>query len=166
MIRNLIYAAVIIVSGNMLATAQAGEWNAAPSYYTHNERGRVHQFARPAPAIAPGERSRRSLFRQSRSSLQVGATADHLHVVDELGGPVTPYGEWRFPNRPFSAPYPAWGPQLPLYGGFGFGGGVGGGAGLNLNLTPYGAGPFNDRTGTQPPFHDGRYPRDRIPPRP
>ncbi len=165
MIYKLRYTLIALVICNIAVVCRA-DWNAAPSYYTHDARGRVNQFARPTRAMAVAETGRRSYYRSTRSSLQVGASADHLHTVDEVGAPITPYGEWRFPNRPYSVPYPGWGPQLPLYGGFGFGGGGGGGgAPLNLNLTPYGTGPFNDRSGSQPPFHDGRYPRDRIPPR-
>ena len=55
----------------------------------------------------------RSGFRNTRSSLQAGFSADHYHVTEQWGQPVQPYGEWRYPNRPFSVPYSQWGPQLP-----------------------------------------------------
>ena len=55
----------------------------------------------------------RSGFRSTRSSLQAGFSTDHYHVTEQWGQPVQPYGEWRYPNRPFSVPYGQWGPQLP-----------------------------------------------------
>jgi hypothetical protein len=44
-----------------------------------------------------------------------GETADYLHVVEQWGPvPVRPYGEWQFPYRPYSVPYPWWGPPPPI----------------------------------------------------
>ncbi len=56
--------------------------------------------------------------------MQVGQSADHMHVVEEWGRPVRPYGEWRFPYRPYSVPYQLWG--APFAG---------------LNQMPWGWGP-------------------------
>ncbi|QDU94777.1 hypothetical protein [Lignipirellula cremea] len=150
-------------------SAWAGDWNAAPSYFTHNPQTgeRVDQYA-PDPiavgAVQPAN-YQKSGYRQYRSSLQVGSVADNIHVVEEYGRPVRPYGEWRFPYRPYSVPYGAWGPQ-GYGGGFGGYGNIGFGGGFPRQaFEPYGSRPFNDRTGVQPPYYDGTYPQNRIPPR-
>jgi|GEM_PF-1692225 len=93
----------------------AVDWTALPSTFTHDaNKQRVDQFALPVEAPS-SERADfvRSGFRHTRSSLQGGFGADHYHVTEQWGGPVQPYGEWRYPNRPFSVPYGQWGPQLP-----------------------------------------------------
>jgi len=148
-------------------TLPAEEWNAAPSYFTHDYQTgqRVNQFA-PTPTVINTSDPTfvRSSRRQSRSSLQIGASIDHVNVVEEYGRQVRPYGEWRFPYRPYSTPYPNWGAPPNIGFGGGFGGGVGGG-GAVAQPTPYGLGPFNDRTGIQPPYFDGQHPMNRIPPR-
>ena len=99
-------------------TSQAGriDWTTMPSTFTHDVQGtRVAQFAQGVqPVVYERPDYQRSGFRHYRSSLQGGSSADHIHVVDQWGPSVRPYGEWRFPARPFSVPYPAWGPQLPL----------------------------------------------------
>jgi len=92
------------------------DWTTMPSTFTHDVQGtRVAQFAQGVqPVVYERPDYQRSGFRHYRSSLQGGSSADHIHVVDQWGPSVRPYGEWRFPARPFSVPYPAWGPQLPL----------------------------------------------------
>jgi hypothetical protein len=110
--------------------AAAGDWITAPSYYTHdpNSGERVTQYSPIGPFYTYPEASFvRSGYRNTRSSLQVGTSADHYHTTEQWGAPVQPYGEWQFPFRPYSVPYDAWGPQL--YGGYPFGG------------VPFGAGP-------------------------
>ena len=99
----------------------AVDWTTMASTYTHDQQGqRVDQYAM---AVEPQSNERpdfvKSGFRSSRSSLQVGFSADHYHTTEQWGQPVRPYGEWRYPNRPFSVPYGQWGPQLPqvLVGG-------------------------------------------------
>jgi hypothetical protein len=108
--------------------AAAADWLFAPSDYTHSpENGqRVGQYC-PPPRIFVYENPlyTKSLYRHNRSSLQVADSIDNLHVVEQTWPPVRPYREWQFPFRPYSAPYDAWGPQLPpfaLGGGFGWGG--------------------------------------------
>lgn len=91
------------------------DWTTLPSTYTHDARGnRVDQYA---DGIAPIANDRadyqRSGFRHTRSTLQAGNSVDNLHIVDKWGGNVQPYGEWRYPYRPYSVPYEAWGPQSP-----------------------------------------------------
>ena len=99
----------------------AVDWTTMASTYTHDQQGqRVDQYAM---AVEPQSNERpdfvKSGFRSSRSSLQVGFSADHYHTTEQWGQPARPYGEWRYPNRPFSVPYGQWGPQLPqvLVGG-------------------------------------------------
>lgn len=86
-----------------------------PSTYTHDETGqRVDQFAQEIEPEAPSQANLvRSGYTHTRSSLQVGFNSDHYHVTEQWGGDVRPYGEWRYPYRPFAVPYGAWGPQLP-----------------------------------------------------
>lgn len=96
------------------------------STYTHDQAGqRVDQFAE---GVAPHSNERpdfvQSGFRSSRSSLQVGFTSDHYHTTEQWGGGVQPYGQWRYPYRPYSVPYGAWGPQLPQVVGGGPWGGI------------------------------------------
>ncbi len=167
-------------------TACAGHWNTIPSTYTHNlETGRrTNQFQeetaayyRPAPFVV------RSGYRHIRGNIQVGGISDNTHIVEQHGEPVRPYGEWRFPYRPYSVPYPAWGPP-PAYpafgsgyarphGGLGFGGrpgrtgGLGGpgagGPGVGGSLiAPPGIDPRRLPVPATPdrwrPWHDGGYP--------
>ncbi len=103
----------------------SADWTTMPSTYTHDATGqRVDQYAL---AVEPQSNERadfvRSGFRHSRSTLQAGFNADNYHVTEQWGQPVRPYGEWRYPNRPFSVPYGQWGPQLPqvVVGGNQFG---------------------------------------------
>jgi hypothetical protein len=91
------------------------DWILAPSTYTHDPQTgeRISQFAPIPPVylrqgrpdfVQSGYRHRQSVIRDPRGS------ADRLHVTEEWGRPVRPYGEWRFPYRPYSVPYPLWGP--------------------------------------------------------
>jgi hypothetical protein len=105
-----------------IESAAAGDWITAPSYYTHDPMSgeRVTQYSPIGPFYTyPQESFTRSGYRNSRSSLQVGTSADHYHTTEQWGKPIQPYGEWRFPYRPYSVPYDAWGPQL--FGGVPFG---------------------------------------------
>ncbi|MEZ6090097.1 MAG: hypothetical protein R3C05_19135 [Pirellulaceae bacterium] len=47
--------------------------------------------------------------------MQYGQAADNYHSVERWGEPVRPYGEWRFPVRPYSTPYGAWGGSVGWY---------------------------------------------------
>jgi hypothetical protein len=114
----------------------ADDWLTWPSTYTHDPVTGfpTDQYMPPVQPIAPG-RTVRSGFRHFRSTLQVGQSADNVHIVEQFGEPVVPYEEWRFPFRPYSVPYHAWGPpvtggwgpQLPWVPGFPGGGFPGGG---------------------------------------
>jgi hypothetical protein len=105
------------------------DWTTLPSTYTHDQNGRrVDQYAL---AFEPQSNERPDFqtagFRHTRSTLQAGTSADNYHLVERWGPPVQPYGEWRYPYRPFSVPYGAWGPQSPLVNVQGASGGWRGG---------------------------------------
>lgn len=101
------------------------DWLTLPSTYTHDpERGtRVVQFTpTPTPTAAIDPTFVSSGYTHLRSTIAYGQSADNYHRVQTWGQPVRPYGEWRFPFRPFSTPYPNWGPPYAgLNLGFGFG---------------------------------------------
>src|ERR1043165_3293086 len=114
--------------------ASAADWNTAPSYYTHdpNSAQRVSQFSPIGPFyVYTPPNYVKSGYRNFRSTIQAGGSADNLHIVEEWGRPVQPYEQWRFGNRPYgSNPYPAWGPPFAgaaIVPGFGYGGYGGGG---------------------------------------
>ncbi len=122
--RQFSFLAVLLLS----TIVQANDWLTLPSTYSHDARGvRVTQYAPiEAPTIAAVSNFQTSGYTHTRSSLNYGQSADNYHRVEEWGAPVRPYGEWRFPYRPFSTPYPNWGPPF---------------AGLNLGFpyaVPYG----------------------------
>ena len=141
---------------SMVTSAHAADWIFAPSTYTHSpETGqRVAQYA-PIPPVftSPCPGYVESGYRHYQSSIR-GAygSADHLHIVEEWGRPVRPYGEWQFPYRPYSVPYSLWGPPYagmynggygpyPYYGygGYpGYGGPGGSGAGYPGGASPGG----------------------------
>ena len=104
--------AALLILGAATETRSA-DWITAPSYYTHDPQtgDRVQQYTPIGPfyTYSSGD-YRRSGFRHTRSTIQAGTSADNLHIVDQWGPPVQPYGEWRFPYRPYSVPYPLWGP--------------------------------------------------------
>ncbi len=109
-------------------TLAAVDWTTLPSTYTHRDGQRVDQFEEGVqPTTFANDLRQTSIYRYHRSSLQGTNSVDHYHRVDRVGDPVQPYGEWRYPYRPYSVPYQAWGPQLPQFysnanvGGFGYG---------------------------------------------
>ncbi|MCH5373763.1 MAG: hypothetical protein JJ992_07285 [Planctomycetes bacterium] len=158
------------------SVVRANDWLTFPSTYSHDAQGnRVTQYAPiAAPTASTLPSFQTSGYTHTRSSLNYGQSADNYHRVEEWGPPVRPYGEWRFPYRPFSTPYPNWGPPY---------------AGLNLGFpfaapyAPYGGGPYvgnparGDRHGDGGPGYgglpyrprgyergylgDGRWPTDR-----
>jgi hypothetical protein len=118
------------------ALAAGGDWITEPSYFTHDHSGQRVQQYQP---IGPFYRThtpdfQRSGYHHTRSSLQVGSSVDHFHQVEEWGRAVRPYDEWRFPYRPYSVPYDAWGAPFAglgfgrpgLFPGYGYGFGAGG----------------------------------------
>lgn len=151
----------------------ADNWMTWASTYTHEPTSgqRIDQYALPEQPYGPAPNAiQRSGYRNYRSTLQAGQSADNYHRVDEWGGNVQPYEQWRFPFRPYGVPYDAWGPQAPY--GF-FNGGIGYGflpPGQPPNVQPFnnrGPGyPGNQVLGfpLQPqynnqPWFDGTYPQ-------
>ena len=152
-----------LAAGLLVAYAADGaEWITAPSYYTHDPSTgeRVDQYSPIGPFYTYARPDfMRSGYRHLRSSIQAGGSADHMHVVEEWGRPVRPYGEWRFPFRPYSAPYAAWGPP---FAGMGYPG---------YYPYPPSAAPYDARPGEDggpydrqqpPPYYDGNYPNYRT----
>lgn len=134
--RSLLFALIVLV---VARSATAVDWLTAPSYYTHDPQTaeRVNQYAEIGPYYYYYRPDfQRSGYRQFRSTIQAGNSADNMHIVEEYGNPVRPYEEWRFPYRPYSVPYDAWGPPFGGLGGVGVGGFPGGGFPFN------GFGPF------------------------
>lgn len=148
--RHLLSALLCLVVVSFAASGNAADWIVKRSRYTHgpNSGERVTQYAPIGPFYANDMPNYiKSGFRHSRSSIQVGPSADHLHTIEEWGRPVEPYGAWRYPYRPYSAPYQAWGPP---FGGFNVNGGfgffppipfAGPGAGMGGGMPPGGGGP-------------------------
>lgn len=110
------------------APSWGADWITAPSQFTNDPRTgeRVNQYTPIGPVYSYNNRSdyRTSGFRYTQDSMQFGRNSfDRLHLVEEWGAPVRPYGEWEFPFRPFSVPYSQWGPPFAgLGGGWGWGG--------------------------------------------
>jgi hypothetical protein len=127
--RSLFFVFVLLIA---VQPAAAADWLTAPSYYTHDPvtAKRVNQYAEIGPYYYYFRPDfQRSSYRQFRSTIQTGNSADNMHIVEEYGNPVRPYEEWRFPYRPYSVPYDAWGPPF---------GGLGGGYGYPMGGYPYG----------------------------
>lgn len=146
-----------------MGSALAGaDWITAPSYYTHDPMSgeRVTQYSPIGPFYSYSQPGfTRSGYRNSRSSLQVGTSADHYHTTEQWGPPVQPYGEWRFPFRPHSVPFDQWGPQF--FGGFpfgiyppGFGLGLGGGGFPGGGFPGGGAFPPGQGRMQRPPYSE------------
>ncbi len=123
------------------------------STYTHDPYSgqRVDQYALPVEPAAPfREDFQRSGFRHTRSTLQAGQSADNLHIVEQWGRAIVPYEEWRFPYRPYSVPYDAWGPQAPygiINGNFG--------GGFGRPFVPHSGSPYAGSGMSTPPGHVG-----------
>ncbi len=138
--RSLLLTLALLILAN---TSFAADWLTAPSYYTHDPMSgeRVTQYAEIGPYYYYHRPDyQRSGYRHYRSTIQTGNSADNMHIVEEFGRPIRPYEEWRFPYRPYSVPYNAWGPPFGGLGG-GYGGGFGGGFGGGLGGNPYGGYP-------------------------
>lgn len=161
--RILLPLAVIGLSLSSFGTA--ADWITAPSYYSHDPQTgeRVTQYTPIGPFYTFARSDYlQSGYRHTRSSIQAGHSADHMHIVEEWGRAVRPYGEWRFPFRPYSVPYDLWGP--PPFAGMGFPGffppfgpPVGGETGQ------WPPGPYDRQQ--PPPYYDGSYPSYREQPR-
>ncbi len=130
--RSLILARLFFACSVLVLTgdAIAADWLVLPGQYTHDPATglRVSQYApTPTPTAPLASDFRSSGYTHVRSSLNFGQSADNYHRVQQWGPPVQPYGEWRFPNRPYSAPYSQWGAPFAglgtnVLGGVGLGG--------------------------------------------
>jgi hypothetical protein len=166
--------AMTLAVWSIASAVWGADWITQPSYFTHDQAGkRVQQYTPIGPFyIFPNPSYQRSGYQHTRSSLQVGSSADHYHVVEEWGRQVRPYDEWRFPYRPYSVPYELWGPP---YAGlrYGFGRGYYGfpGLGGRPGGVPIPPDEFEDVQRPNLPYHgfrpwfDDRYPAfdDRAP---
>lgn len=103
--------AVILLALVYCQFSPAADWLTMPSTFTHSADGaRVSQYAAGVQPSAPQVSNFRSSgYTHTRSSLNYGSSADNYHRVESWGDPIRPYGEWRFPFRPYSTPYPNWG---------------------------------------------------------
>ena len=163
--------AIVVVA--LTVPASAADWITAPSFYTHDHSTgeRVAQYTPIGPFYYYCRHDYlKSGYRQYRSTIDLGNSSDNLHIVEQWGAPVVPYEQWRFPYRPYSEPYPTWGPP---YGGLGggtggypySGGGVGGFGGFGPGFFPGGGFPggFGGANGPAvnfaQPWLDGHYPR-------
>lgn len=162
MLKPYSFALLVLVTSSRCLSA--ADWITAPSYYSHDPQTAkpVSQYAAIGPYYYLHADVMRSGYRHIRSSIQVGGSADNFHIVEEFGNPVRPYDEWRFPYRPYSAPYPLWGNAnagagfgVPFGGGFGPGFG-GGGFGAGMNYPPVLVPPGHGYVPQQ--FMDGHYP--------
>ena len=118
------YAFLLLIVCTAFSSARA-DWLTARSFYTHDATTgqRTDQYAQaPQTPVPTPPTYRSSGYAHYRSSLQYGPSADHYHRVEQWGPPVQPYGEWRFPYRPYSVPYDQWGAPY---------------AGLNIQPWPY-----------------------------
>ncbi len=127
----------------------AADWITAPGEFTHDPQNgqRVQQYTPIGPVYSNNTRANyvASGFRYTQDNLQIGRSFDRLHLTEEWGNPVRPYGEWQFPFRPYSVPYAAWGAPFAGLGGYyggapwnggGVGPGPGPGWGNNQGLPP------------------------------
>ncbi len=150
------------------------DWTTLPSTYSHDGMGNpVKQYAQGIqPVSNESPDFQRSGFRHTRSTLQAGDSSDNFHIVERWGSPVQPYGEWRYPYRPYSVPYGAWGPQSPLVNAPqsnswnaqfpGFQPGLGGGGNIGQpDMGPMGpmGGIRGMQSGIQPGFPQGSIPQ-------
>ena len=151
--------------------AEGADWLTAASTYSHDAYGqRVWQHQPVAtPSVAAGPPLRTSGYTHVRSSINYGQSADNYHRVEAWGDPVRPYGEWRFPYRPFSTPYPNWGPPYaganfgPVFGpaGVGLGAGGYGAAHVPGGIDPRQFGPSSPAVPRVPTVAPGRFPAVR-----
>ncbi len=152
--RTHILLAILAAAGLAGQAVRGADWIVARSYYTHDPQSgqRVTQYTPIGPFYSYTRTDYlRSGYRHTRSSIQAGGSADHMHIVEEYGAAVRPYGEWRFPYRPYSVPYGLWGAPF---------------AGLGVYpYQPYGAErvPYGDAGGPggynqREPWWDGAYP--------
>ena len=83
-----------------VAAAAGADWITAPSHYTHDPQTgqRVDQYTPIGPFYTFARTDfMQSGYRHTASTMQAGLSVDHMHIVEEWGRPVRPYGEWQVP---------------------------------------------------------------------
>jgi len=123
----ILTSALVVTTLGVVTPAWGADWIFGPSTYTHDPASgrRVTQYAVAAAAyIEPLPGYQKSGYRHFESTIRGRFSQDRMHIVEEWGRPVRPYGEWRHPYRPYSVPYQQWGPPYagmytwngPFYG--------------------------------------------------
>jgi hypothetical protein len=113
------------LAGAATAESFSGSWIFRPSEYSHDPEMnvRVTQYAQPVTPVFRGDPNyQQSAYRHNESSIHVGSSSDHMHIVETWGAGewIRPYGEWEYPFRPGATPYGPWGnPQGPWTTPFG-----------------------------------------------
>ena len=121
----VLVVAAAAIAPVMVARARADSWIFRRSSFTHDPAtgDRVVQYARPETPYVWGDATyRQSAYRHQRSTIRVGGSADHTHIVETWGAGETirPYGEWQRPYRAGATPYGPWGnPRGPWTTPFG-----------------------------------------------
>ncbi|PHR97631.1 MAG: hypothetical protein COA78_27295 [Blastopirellula sp.] len=105
--------------------ASAVDWINARSYYTHDpQTGKATPQYTPTPTVQIYQDPTyvKSGYKHYRSTLRGNGSVDNMHIVEEWGRQVRPYGEWKRPYRPYSVPYSQWGAPFrglgPIYSGY------------------------------------------------
>jgi len=103
----------------------SGSWIFRPSEFSHDPamNARTTRFAGPVTPFFRGDPNyQQSAYRHNESSIRVGRSSDHVHIVETWGAGewIRPYGEWLYPYRAGATPYGPWGnPQGPWTTPFG-----------------------------------------------
>jgi len=129
---------IVLAAIGLAAIAPANaSWIFSPSYFSHDPATgvRVAQYVPvKTPYARTDENYLESGYRHQRSSIRVGGSVDHTHVVETWGEGerIRPYGEWQRPFRKGATPFGPWGnrrgPWTSPFGG--------------AWMYPYGFGPF------------------------
>ncbi len=113
--RHLVLAAALAaVASACAAAAEPASWAFRRSYYSHDPAtgNRVAQYApEKAAYVRTDPTYQQSVYRHTRTGIQVGDSFDYLHMVETWGEGerIRPYGEWLYPYRAGATPYGPWG---------------------------------------------------------
>jgi hypothetical protein len=116
---SLVFTAALVALTPVGVGAEGPSWIFRPACYSHSPVNgqRVAQYCPEAPALTWADDTYlESGYRHITTSIQVGNTSDHTHVVQTWGQGqfIRPYGEWEYPFRAGATPYGPWGnPQGP-----------------------------------------------------
>lgn len=166
-VRKVILLGLLSLTASLVAAnpATANDWLLAPSFYSHDPQTgqRAVQYSQPQPAYVYENPSYlKSGYHHRRSTIRTGdGSLDQLHIVEEWGRPVRPYGEWERPFRPYSVPYQLWGQPYgglgPIYQNFPYQQGPYPGPGAPGRPGPGGPGHGGGHNGGQGGGHNGGY---------